>query len=104
MKKSTFHLAGAAIFAAMPSLSTADPTVSTMTPDDSQALTENEILSTEIIRLTRFKILDINGDSYLTRNEIPENASVLRSQFDTLDDNRDGHLSETEYAFFTPPE
>ena len=81
------------------SQSAAPPT----TADESQGLTDNEILSTEAIRLTRFKILDINGDGYLVPEEVPRHASILRSQFRVLDDNRDGRLSAKEYAFFSPP-
>jgi hypothetical protein len=102
MARSIFYLIAAVALAAVPTLGSARPSAPPATGDESHALTDNEILSTETIRLTRFKILDINGDGYLSPDEVPKHDSTLRSQFRVLDDNRDGRLSANEYAFFSP--
>lgn len=102
MVKSIFYSMAALALAAMPVLGSARSSAPPATTDESHALTDNEVLSTETIRLARFKILDINGDGYLSPDEVPEHDSTLRSQFRVLDNNRDGRLSVNEYAFFSP--
>jgi hypothetical protein len=102
MVRSIFYLTAALTLAAMPALGSPQSGAPPTTADEGQALTNHEILSTEAIRLTRFKILDINGDGYLSPDEVPKRDSTLRSQFRVLDNNRDGRLSANEYAFFSP--
>ena len=102
MVKSIFYLTAVLTLTALPALGSPQSSAPPTTRDASQALTDHEILSTEAIRLSRFKILDINGDGYLSPNEVPKRDSTLRSQFRVLDHNHDGRLSVNEYAFFSP--